>query len=140
MTEEIEVAMLSTEDYQKITQLYARYCQAGDKSDPESWASVFTEDAFFDGSVKLHGRDEIREFARNRPASLAAEGWRRRQHWNSNLVIADSDNFTASGRCYFLIVAEPVDGGPPQFLRFGTYQDELVRSGADWFFQRRTSR
>lgn len=129
---------LTEADLQELQQIYARYCQAVDSNDAEAWAGLFTADGIFDGSVKLRGREEIRQFALARPARLAGEGWQRMQHWTANVVIAQSSD-GAAGRCYFMILGQREGEDRPSVIRFGTYADDLVRVDGEWLIQRRVT-
>ena len=63
--ETLEKRIKALEDIEEIKKLKARYCAyCDDNYDAESIASLFTEDAIWDGGMrgKAEGRDGIREF------------------------------------------------------------------------------
>ena len=63
--EDIDRRLRAIEDIEEIKRLKARYCSyCDDNYDADSIASLFTEDAIWDGGIRgtAEGRDEIRNF------------------------------------------------------------------------------
>ena len=63
--EDIDRRLRAIEDIEEIKRLKARYCSyCDDNYDADSIASLFTEDAIWDGGIRgsVEGRDEIRNF------------------------------------------------------------------------------
>ena len=73
MPEDLEARIQRLEDIESIRALKARYCMyCDDNYDVEGLASLFTEDAVWDGGIrgKAVGRDGIREFFQHAPERL----------------------------------------------------------------------
>ena len=63
--ENIDLRLRAMEDIEEIKRLKARYCSyCDDNYDADSLASLFTEDAIWDGGIRgtAEGKDEIRNF------------------------------------------------------------------------------
>ena len=121
---------LTTEDRQAIFDLAARYNQAIDSADIDSWIACWTADGHFDppGRAVFDGPDGLRQFAEGHIAQFPNT-----RHWNANHVIAgDGDSATMS--CYLNFFG--VKGGP-KLLAAGTYQDTLRKVDGKWLFATR---
>jgi hypothetical protein len=130
---------LSVADRLEIEALYARFCHAIDSNDADGWASSFAENGTFaDGALLLDGREELRRFASGRSERLAAQGWRRKQHWITNLLI-EGDECGARGRCYVLVLGDPADETGMRIDKIGTYIDEIGKVDGEWLFLTRKS-
>ena len=73
MPGDLEARIQRLEDIESIRALKARYCMyCDDNYDVEGLASLFTEDAIWDGGIrgKAIGRDGIREFFQHAPERL----------------------------------------------------------------------
>lgn len=128
--------MLTTEDRLLIHDTYARYCLCLDTGAISAWAQLFTDDAEF-GSMQTHkGREAIEAYGNKIWKELEDKPWTNKQHWNSNLVIAPKGK-NAVGICYLLVVGRMKDSGDLKLLNQGGYQDDLVKVGSTWKFQRR---
>ena len=71
--EDIERRLRALEDLEEIKSLKARYCAyCDDNYDADKIASLFVEDAIWDGGIrgKAEGRDEIRNFFINASGRL----------------------------------------------------------------------
>jgi hypothetical protein len=136
MTEDEQTAIAG------IRRTITAYTIAGDSRDAEAYHPLFAEDAVleFAGFGPVPGfRCEGRSAIRTRTASWSAEpgkdpslrltGFIRHNLTTCEIVPTGPD--TARARTYFLVFTEI---GPDHM---GTYDDDLVRSGADWLFRRR---
>jgi uncharacterized protein (TIGR02246 family) len=118
--------MPSSDDYEEIRRLLARYCFAIDARDATAWAGLFTDDGVFHYTLgePITGTAALREFVALVPDD--------RHHLTMNEVI-DIDGDTASVRAYALVTRET----PPIISAVGTYEDALVRTDDGWRFARR---
>jgi ketosteroid isomerase-like protein len=122
-------AVLSTQDYVEIQQLYARYAQTIDAGDAEGWANTFTADGVFNNSSR--GHDSLVTFVhdwrdKRRGASL--------RHWNSNLVVTPAAD-GARGAIYMLLL--DVSEKAPTVTASYRYEDALVKTADGWKFKTR---
>jgi uncharacterized protein (TIGR02246 family) len=123
---------LTSQDYNDIHSLYARYAHAFDKTDAEMYGNVFTADGeFVIGERVLKGRKEI--------ASLtAAFGPMKTRpkvfHVNSNVLIEPSQE-GAKGSAYILLMDLSKN---PAITGGGIYEDVIVKTAEGWRFKRRT--
>ena len=122
-------AKLTTQDYNDIQQLYARYNLAIDTGNAEGWAATFTPDGVFNNTNK--GHDALVQFIKD---------WREkrdganRRHLNSNMVLtATADGANAS--IYLLLLNVGVR--PATIATTGIYEDVLVRTPQGWRFKSR---
>jgi hypothetical protein len=127
-----------------IQELQSRYALAHDLTDPEMYASVFTEDAELHGTGRLlaKGREALHAIAvndRKRFNAAAADGERSfgaMRHVLSNSVIELTGDTTASGFCYVMtLVMRP--GGGPEILSLGRYEDEYRKVDDEWLIAKR---
>jgi len=133
---------ITTEDRLQIEDLAARYNQAIDLGDPDSWVSCFsTEGELVVGRVgsfsagvlglaegRWHGADELHAFA------TAVTTERQFRHWSYNRVLtatADGINSVSYMNVYYL------DLSPGDQLLTGIMRDRLVKDDAGWRFASR---
>lgn len=118
-------------DRAEIEELYARYNWSVDQTDGHAFASTFTPDGAFIGTIgSFTGYEQLREFAEKQ--NLKQRGL---QHWNANVSLAFDGADLVHGRAYMLVVCA---GDPaPTIERAGLYIDEIVRSGGQWLFKSR---
>jgi hypothetical protein len=122
-------AKLTTQDYNDIQQLYARYNLAIDTGNGEAWAATFTPDGVFNNTNK--GHDALVQFIRD---------WREkrdggnRRHLNSNMVLTATPD-GANGSIYLLLLNVGVR--PATIATTGIYEDVLVRTPQGWRFKSR---
>ena len=122
---------LSAVDYVKIEQLYTRSAVAFDsvRAQGAAFASTFTADGVMTRvGVTATGTRALEEFAAANPPGLRT--------WMSNLVLVPTPD-GATGRVY-VMVKGPNARAPVADV--GTFEDELVRAGDGWRFQRRSYR
>lgn len=116
------------QDVEAIRQLSARYSQAFDEGDPESWCECFTPLGRFErsnGTRSYVGRPQLAELVRSSPF--------RGRHVTSEYVIEVVGD-AATQRCYMQFL-DPSQGFHVQM--FGVYQDRLVRVAGRWYFESR---
>ena len=122
-------AKLTTQDYNDIQQLYARYNLAIDTGNGEAWAATFTPDGVFNNTNK--GHDALVQFIKD---------WREkrdganRRHLNSNMVLTPTPD-GANGSIYLLLLNVAVR--PATIATTGIYEDVLVRTPRGWRFKSR---
>jgi hypothetical protein len=120
---------LTTQDYNDIQQLYARYNLAIDTGNGEGWAATFTPDGVFNTTNK--GHDALVQFIKD---------WRdkrdgaNRRHLNSNMVLTPTAD-GAQASIYLLLLNVGVR--PATIATTGIYEDVLVRTPQGWRFKSR---
>ena len=129
--EDLERRVRRVEDIEAIRELKARYCAyCDDAYDPDGIASLFTEDAVWDGGPlgRCDGREAIRRFFReaSRRVSFAIH------HVTNPMITVDGDR--ASGRWYLLQPCTVAEGERAVWMA-ARYSDEYVRVGGDWKFR-----
>ncbi len=129
----------------RIQELQSRYALAHDLTDPDMYASVFTEDAELYGAggrLLAKGREALRAAGvndRRRFNAGAADDERSfgaLRHIVTNSVIELTSPTTATGFCYVMtIVVRP--GGGPEILSLGRYEDEYRKVDGEWLIAKR---
>lgn len=129
----------------QIMELQSRYALAHDLFDPTAYAAVFTEDAELVGSggkVVAKGREALRTMTVNDRKRLnggAPENVRsfgKMRHVITNTVVDLSGGDTATGLCYFVVVADNKDKGP-EIMSVGRYEDRYRKVNGKWLIARR---
>jgi hypothetical protein len=111
---------LTTQDYNDIQQLYARYNLAIDSGNGEAWAGTFTPDGVFNTTNK--GHDALVQFVKDwREKRVGAN----RRHLNSNMVLTPTAE-GANASIYLLLLNVGVR--PATIATTGIYEDVLVRT------------
>lgn len=152
----IEARLKAVEDRMQIEQLLMRYAAALNTEDPDTYASLFTEDAVFElkravdqppflGPFK--GRDALRKQWFPKAVAGAANARAGRdfgpmRHVTTNYEIAVKGD-TATVRAFFIEVVSnganiPPGSKPPTIHAMGRYEDELKRQNGKWLFSKRT--
>jgi ketosteroid isomerase-like protein len=121
---------LSSQDYQEIEQLYARYNVAIDSGDAEAYAATFTPDGIFNS---FSGHDALVGFVKAWRERLNGAN---RRHWNTNLLIS-GDGRTATGSVYLMLL--DISTKPASIAAVATYTDSLVKTASGWRFAKRTT-
>ena len=129
----------------RIQELQSRYALAHDLTDPDMYASVFTEDAELYGAggrLLAKGRQAFHDIGvndRKRFNADAAEGERKfgaLRHVITNPIIELTGDTTAKGFCYVTtVVVRP--GGGPEILSVSRYEDEYRKVNGEWLISRR---
>ena len=129
--EDIERRLRALEDVEEIKRLKARYCAYCDDSyDADGIASLFTEDAVWDGGMRgrADGREEIRNFfvraSQRLPFAI---------HMVMNPII-EVDGDSARGTWY-LFQACTYAEGEQAVWGSARYDEEYVRVNGAWLFK-----
>jgi hypothetical protein len=121
---------LSSQDYQEIQQLYARYNVAIDTGDAEAYAATFTPEGIFNN---FSGHDALVGFIKAWRERLNGAN---RRHWNTNLLIT-GDGKNATGSVYLMLL--DISTKPVSVAAVATYSDTLVKTANGWRFTKRTT-
>jgi hypothetical protein len=118
--------LASVEVLHEIISLSTEANVAADKSQPDRWAAVFTENGIFDSSLNgvYTGRESLRAFALDFTSRVKG------RHFTANhVVMVDGDE--ATQECYLIFT---VAG---RVKTTGQYNDRLVRVNGKWRFAHR---
>ncbi len=130
--DDLERRIRKLEDIEEIKQLKHRYCAACDDSfDADAIASVFTEDAVWDGGDfgKLNGREEIRGFFQDADKRMPFA-----VHNVLNPII-EVNGDTAKGTWYLFQTCTFAEGNRA-IWGAARYDDEYVRRDGKWMIHR----
>lgn len=120
---------MKAEDKVEIQELTARYANAMDDTDLDSWMSTWDSNGLWKGGLgEFQGSDKLREL-------FAALGDRikNRRHVMTNFVI-QGDGQEAQQRCYMLVYDRVNE---PRLIASGVYTDRLIKSDGRWKFLER---
>lgn len=111
-------------------QLHARYANAIDDGDTETWARCFTPDGVLRTSrlIEVRGRQALQKFAQSWIASRP--GPSRHVTWHH---LVDEKNLT--GRCSAALLVTTADGVRVSYT--AVYHDVYARVGTAWGLQER---
>ena len=137
-------------DRAAIIDLQHRYVLALDFFDADGYAAVFTEDAVLDwarGEVK--GRPAIREFMASGTYDLRKMNFQPAKtpdgkNWPSTVrhivtnQVVEINGDTARAVSYWMNYANNADRRKIELLSFGSWDDQLVKQGGQWYFKRHT--
>ena len=129
--EELERRIRVLEDIEEIKLLKRRYCAyCDDNFDADGIASLFTEDAVWDGVIrgKNEGRDEICSFFQNAP---------QRRPFAIHMVlnpIIEVNGDTAKGTWYLFQTCTFADGDRAVWGS-ARYDEDYVRVDGHWMFK-----
>lgn len=129
--DDLERRIRRLEDLEEIRKLKARYCAyCDDGYDADGLASIFAEDAVWDGGPlgRCEGREAIREFFREAPSRISFA-----IHHVTNPII-DVDGDTATGRWRIFQPCTIAAGNQALWLA-GEYRDRYVRTADGWKFK-----
>jgi hypothetical protein len=129
-TAHADTMTLSSQDYQEIQQLYARYNVAIDTGDAEAYAATFTPEGIFNS---FSGHDALVGFIKTWRERLNGAN---RRHWNTNLLIT-GDGKNATGSVYLMLL--DISTKPVSIAAVATYSDTLVKTANGWRFTKRTT-
>jgi len=130
--EDLERRLRVLEDIETIKKLKARYCAYCDNNyDAEGIASLFTEDAVWDGGKfgRYEGREAIRTFFRGAPRIFPFA-----IHQVMNPII-EVEGEQAKGQWYLFQPATLAEGNQAVWLA-ARYEEEYVKVGSEWKFKR----
>lgn len=132
----IEARLRRLEDLEEIRELFQAYRQALDEKDFAAYAATFAEDGeFIAGTMRASGRAAIQELVEGMLGSLLTAESGNDLHVVANPAIALAGD-RASARSTWIYVLRD-ESGEPALCKVGHYEDELVREGGRWRFQRR---
>ena len=129
--EDLERRVKTLEDVEEIKRLKARYCAyCDDNYDADAIASLFTEDAVWDGGERgrADGRAEIRTFFIRAPQRLPFA-----IHMIMNPII-EVDGDTARGTWYLFQACTYAEGDQAVWGS-ARYDEEYVRVDGAWMFR-----
>ena len=131
--EDLEIRLRVLEDIEAIKVLKRRYCAYCDEeggANADGLASLFTENAVWDGGHlgRAEGREGIRSFFSRMPRKLSFA-----VHMVLNPII-EVNGDTAKGTCYLLEPCTYTDGDRAVWGS-GRYDEEYVRVDGHWMFQ-----
>ena len=129
--EDIAARLQALEDMEEIKRLKAHYCAlCDDNYDADNIASLFTEDAVWDGGSfgRYEGRDEIRQFFVNAPQMLPFA-----VHMVMNPII-EVEGDAATG-VWYLFQACTFAEGDRAVWGSARYDEEYIRVGGAWRFR-----
>ena len=129
--EDIDRRLRAIEDIEEIKRLKARYCSyCDDNYDADNIASLFTEDAIWDGGIRgrAEGRDEIRNFFIRASHRLPFA-----VHMVMNPII-EVDGDSAKG-IWYLFQACTYAEGDQAVWGSARYDEEYVRLEGEWKFR-----
>ncbi len=129
--EDLEQRLGALEDIEAIKKLKARYCAHCDNNyDADGIASLFTEDAVWDGGNfgKQEGREAIRTFFRGAPQIFPFA-----IHQVMNPII-EVKGEQATGSWYLFQPATLAEGDQAVWLA-ARYEEDYVKVGGEWKFK-----
>lgn len=132
------------EDRALIEDLQGRYILAMDFNDADAYANTFAEDGILNWARgEVVGRDAIRAFKADGTydlSSFAQEGkWPAAvRHFITNQVIKVDGNTAKAVTYWFQTINPDPDRVTVQVLRYGHYEDDLVKIDGNWYFKYRT--
>ena len=121
---------LTSEDYDEIHHLYARFAHTIDTGDAEGLADTFTADGVF---ADAHGRAALVELV-STVYKRNEELGRQSRHWNNQILIEPTAD-GARGTCYLVLYNTGVT--PPVIRLAGVSKDVLVKTPNGWRFKER---
>ena len=125
-------AVLTSQDYDEIGQLYAVINHGGDFRDAELWLSAFADDAVFTIAVgagqEFAGKAALTEW---RHQSFRGQtGDAKVRHWDGPPRITPQSAGMASARSYFLVY--DVSGQSPTISSSGYHDDVFIKTSEGW--------
>ncbi len=129
--EQLQRRLQVLEDVEAIKKLKARYCAfCDDQYDADGIASLYTEDAVWDGGDfgKHEGREAIRKFFQG-----ASKIFPFAIHQVMNPII-EVEGDKAKGQWYLFQACTLAEGNQAMWLA-ARYEEEYVRSGGEWKFK-----
>jgi SnoaL-like domain len=130
---DVEQRLQTVEDVEAIKKLKYQYCAyCDDNYNADGIASLFTEDAIWDGGTfgRYEGREAIRGFFRSAPRLLSFAA-----HQVMNPIIdVQGDKATGNWKL-FQPCTQVTAGGPRAVWLAAIYNDDYVKVGGKWMFR-----
>ena len=125
-------AMLTSQDYDEIDQLYATINHGGDFRDADLWLSAFADDAVFTIAIgpgqEFAGKAAISEWRHKSFRGQTGDSTVR--HWDGPPRITPTSASMATARSYFMVY--DVSGKSPTISSSGYHDDVFVKTGNGW--------
>lgn len=129
---DLEKRLIALEDIEAIKKLKARYASyCDDNYNADGIASLFVEDAIFDGGDfgKFVGREEIRKFFSEAPKMIPFA-----MHYTLNPIIEVDGNYAIG--TWYLFQACTFSKGNQAVWGSARYNDEYVKVDREWKFKK----
>jgi len=128
---------LTTEDRQRISELFARYGWCFDSGDVAGFVALFTSDATYelDRGRRFVGSEQIGGYL----AQASASDWFAGRQHHVDQIIIEGTTTQASARSY-CTVTQRLNDGSMQLVYLGRYTDTCVKVDGQWLFQQRIVR
>src|SRR5271170_3460490 len=121
---------IASEDKVEIQELSARYANALDCGDIESWLDTWDAECIWEGGPgRFEGKDGLRNLH-----SVLKPRLEGRRHVMTSFVIT-GDGISAQQTCYMLIFDRVTE---PKLIATGIYKDSLKKVGDQWKFVHRS--
>jgi uncharacterized protein (TIGR02246 family) len=132
---DLETRLQHLEDREQVWQLLMDYRTCLDRRDFGAYASLFTEDGEWTGTLgRAVGRGAIETLLVN-SLEVYEDDTTRTYHLIANpVIIVDGNNATATSMWCFITRDDTDD---PVLSLVGHYHDQIVRDGDRWRFRRR---
>ncbi|HIA52296.1 MAG TPA: nuclear transport factor 2 family protein [Candidatus Melainabacteria bacterium] len=120
------------EDKVEIQELTARYANAMDDTDLDSWMATWDANGLWKGGLgDFQGTDKLKKLF-----AALGERIKNRRHVMTNFVI-EGDDAQATQRCYMLVFDRVNEA---RLIASGVYNDRLIKSDGKWkFLERRVA-
>jgi SnoaL-like domain len=124
-----------------ILETLNRYAWGYDSRDLEMLGGTFADNGVF--AIELTGTDGWGPYAGRRQitewlAGVMAQQTDQRRHCVSNVIFRTLDPASAVVDSYLSLTA--VERGAARLVCTGTYRDEMIKTGTQWFIQRKVLR
>jgi salicylate 5-hydroxylase small subunit len=140
---------ISADDWFGVTQLHARYAQAADQGDWDTWCSLFTEDCRYRlvprenhdrglplATLDFESRGMLKDRAYAIRETLFHDPYRQRHVFGPMLVTAASAD-ALEGESAYAVFRTKLDGASEVF-NVGRVVDRIVRTPEGWRFAARS--
>ncbi len=138
-TLELEMRLQRLEDRESIRRLQVDYGRFLDRRDFASFSNLFAakDGEWIGGMGKAKGRENIRSLMEKTIGTDAALKNANLHIFANETIDLDGDRAKATAKWMFVVAGE---GGRPQPVYLGHYEDDLIRESGDWKFARRIVR
>jgi hypothetical protein len=133
VNDDLAARVARLESIEEIAKLKARYCAyCDDRYDPDGIASLFIENAIWDGGVfgRYEGQEAIRAFFARVSSEITFAA-----HLVLNPIIELQSADSATGKWRLIMPATFIAAGKPEARwHFAAYDDTFVRDAGVWRF------